>query len=199
MAGHPLALDEAAQDLLFREARTANTFAPTQIGDEHIEAIYDLVKWGPTSMNQQPMRVLLVRSDESRQALLHHVLEGNRDKVASAPLVAVLAADLSFPDTLPRLFPHAPNARHAYADEHARRESAVFNTALQLGYFIIGIRAGGLAAGPIAGFDPEGVHKEFFPGEPVLVTSIVNIGHPGPDAFSARLPRLGYREVVRSV
>ncbi|MET9661217.1 malonic semialdehyde reductase [Streptomyces sp. NPDC006510] len=199
MAGHPLALDEAAQDLLFREARTANTFAPTPVGDEQIEAIYDLVKWGPTSMNQQPMRVVLVRSDESRQALLHHVREGNRAKVASAPLVAVLAADLSFPDTLPRLFPHAPNARHAYADEHACRESAVFNTALQLGYFIIGIRAGGLAAGPIAGFDPEGVHKEFFPGEPVLVMSIVNIGHPGADAFSARLPRLGYREVVRSV
>jgi nitroreductase len=64
-----LALDTAAQNLLFREARTANTFTDEPVTDEQIRAIYDLIKYAPTSMNQQPLRVVLVRSREARERL----------------------------------------------------------------------------------------------------------------------------------
>ncbi|MGK5627232.1 malonic semialdehyde reductase [Streptomyces sp. URMC 123] len=194
-----LALSPTAQDLLFRTARTPNTFAPEPVSDDQVRAIHDLVKYAPTSMNQQPLRVVLARSPSARAALERRMYGGNRAKVASAPLVALLAADLEFHRRLPRLFPHAPGAAELYADSGVRRESAVFNAALQVGYFILGVRAAGLAAGPIAGFDVAGVTKEFFGDGRHEVLAVVNIGRPGPDAWFPRLPRLEFDEVVSVV
>ena len=100
-----LQLSDDAQDLLFRAARTANTFSSEEVTDDQIRAIYDLVKWGPTSMNQQPLRLVLIRSEEGKRRLVPHLAEGNRAKTESAPLVAVLAADLDFHENLPKVFP----------------------------------------------------------------------------------------------
>ncbi|HCO03444.1 MAG TPA: nitroreductase family protein, partial [Actinobacteria bacterium] len=107
-----LTLSPEAQDLLFREARTANAFTDEPVTDEQMAAIYDLVKYGPTAMNTQPLRILLVRED-ARERLLKHMSDGNRDKTASAPLVAVLAADTDFHEHLHRTFPHFPGAKDA--------------------------------------------------------------------------------------
>ncbi|AHH95413.1 malonic semialdehyde reductase [Kutzneria viridogrisea] len=194
-----LALEQKAQDLLFHEARTANTFTDEPVSDEQVRAIYDLVKWAPTSMNTQPLRVLLVRSEDARAKLLPHMAEGNRAKTGTAPLVAVLAADTDFHETLPKVFPHNPNAKDYFADDAARREFARFNGLLQVGYFILGVRAAGLAAGPMTGFDAEGVRKEFFADTTLEPLVVVNIGRPGPDAWFPRSPRLDYDEAVNSI
>jgi nitroreductase len=195
-----LVLDQAAQDVLFRQARTANTFSPEPVTDEQIRAIYDLVKYAPTSMNQQPLRMLLVRSPEARDRLLPYLAEGNRAKTASAPLVAILAADVDFHDELPRVFPHAPQARDAFAaNETAREANARLNGTLQVAYFILGVRAAGLAAGPMTGLDAAGVEREFFPDGRHRVLVVVNIGKPGENAWLDRLPRLDYDEVVTTV
>jgi nitroreductase len=106
-----LALSAEAQDLLFREARTPNTFTDEPVTDEQVRAIYDLVKWAPTSMNIQPLRILLVRSDQARARLLDHLAPGNRAKTGGAPLVAVLAVDTDFHEQLHRTFPHFPAPR----------------------------------------------------------------------------------------
>ncbi|GAA2784494.1 malonic semialdehyde reductase [Saccharopolyspora taberi] len=194
-----LHLTDEAQDLLFRSARTANTFTTEPVGEEQVRAIYDLVKWGPTSMNQQPLRMVLVRTDEGRQRLLPHLTEGNRDKTGKAPLVAVLAADTDFHEQLPRLFPHAPNAKDIWSDDGFRTEHAKLNATLQIGYFILGVRAAGLAAGPMTGFDADGLSEEFFPGGKHKVLVVVNIGKPGENAWFDRLPRLDFDEVVTTV
>jgi 3-hydroxypropanoate dehydrogenase len=194
-----LALDPAAQDLLFREARTANTFTDEPVTDEQVQAIYDLVKYGPTSMNQSPLRVVLVRSPEARERLLQHMAEGNRAKTAAAPLVAILAADNEFHEELPQLFPHFPQAKDTvFGDRAVRESSALLNGALQAAYFIVGVRAAGLAAGPMTGFDHEGVRKEFLDDDhtPLMV---VNNGRPGEGAFRPRAPRLTYDQVVTPV
>jgi 3-hydroxypropanoate dehydrogenase len=195
-----LALDPAAQDLLFREARTANTFTDEPVTDEQLRAIYDLVKYAPTSFNQQPLRVVLVRSGEGRERLLQHMSEGNRAKTATAPVVAVLAADHEFHEEMPTQFPAFPQAKDVFFSERPVREkSSTLNAALQVGYFIIGVRAAGLAAGPMTGFDPEGLTKEFFPDGDHAVLAVVNIGKPGADAFYPRNPRLSYEDVVTTV
>lgn len=195
-----LALDSAAQDLLFREARTANTFTDEPVSDEQVQAIYDLVKYAPTAFNQQPLRVVLVRSSESRERLVQHMAEGNRPKTASAPLVAILAADNEFHEELPTQLPHFPQAKDVFFSERTVRErSAALNAALQVGYFIIGVRAAGLAAGPMTGFDAAGIDKEFFSDGEHSVLAVVNIGKPGEDAWFPRSPRLGYDEVVTTV
>ncbi|MFJ7177242.1 malonic semialdehyde reductase [Streptomyces massasporeus] len=194
-----LVLDPAAQDLLFREARSANTFTDEPVTDEQVQAIYDLVKYGPTAFNQTPLRITLVRSPEARERLVAHMAEGNRPKTASAPLVAILSADNEFHEELPHLFPAAPQIKDIFFTERPVRENAAgLNAALQAAYFIVGIRAAGLAAGPMTGFDFEGVRKEFLDGDhtPLMV---VNIGRPGPDAWHPRSPRLEFDQVVTTV
>jgi 3-hydroxypropanoate dehydrogenase len=194
-----LALSADAQDLLFREARTANTFTDEPVTDEQIRAIYDLVEYGPTSMNIQPLRLVLVRSPQARERLVAHMSDGNKAKTGSAPLVAILAADEDYHENLPKTFPHFPAAKDLHAANPARPEVAAFNAALQTGYFILGVRAAGLAAGPMTGFDGDAVAKEFFPEGNRRVLAVVNIGKPGPQAWRDRLPRLDYEEVVAEV
>lgn len=123
-----LVLDSAAQDLLFREARTANTFTDEPVTDEQVQAIYDLVKFGPTAFNQSPLRVVLVRSPEGRERLVQHMAEGNRPKTSTAPLVAILAADNEFHEELPALLPHFPQAKDMFFAERPVRESAALPT-----------------------------------------------------------------------
>ena len=194
-----LALAPDAQDLLFREARTVNSFNGRPVSDAQVEAIYDLVKYGPTALNAQPLRVLLVRTPEARALLLPHLSAGNRDKTADAPLVAVLAYDVDFHDRLPEVFPHFPGARALFLEEPSRHATGRDNAYLQAGYFLLGIRAAGLAAGPMGGFDAAGVDATFFPDGRTRSILVVNIGEPGPDARADRLPRLSYESVVRSV
>ncbi|MFF5702213.1 malonic semialdehyde reductase [Streptomyces sp. NPDC012794] len=194
-----LVLDAAAQDLLFREARTANSFSDEPVTEEQVQAIYDLVKYGPTAFNQTPLRITLVRSPEARERLVKHMAEGNQPKTAAAPLVAILSADNEFHEELPQLLPHFPQAKDAFFSERpVREQSAVLNAALQAAYFIIGIRAAGLAAGPMTGLDFAGVQKEFLDADhtPLMV---VNIGKPGEDAWFPRSPRLEFDQVVTTV
>ncbi|MFB7502309.1 malonic semialdehyde reductase [Streptomyces broussonetiae] len=194
-----LVLDPAAQDLLFRAARTPRTFTGEPVTDEQIQAIYDLVKYGPTAFNQSPLRITLVRSPEARERLVKYMAEVNRARTAAAPLVAILSTDNEFHEELPKLLPHFPEAKDVlFAERPVRERSAQLNGVLQAAYFLIGIRAAGLAAGPMNGFDYPGVQAEFLDADhtPLLV---VNIGRPGPDAWGERAPRLGLEEVVTTV
>ncbi|GGP49813.1 malonic semialdehyde reductase [Saccharothrix coeruleofusca] len=191
-----LALPREAQDLLFREARTASVFTAEPVTDDQLRAVHDLVKWGPTGVNSQPLRVVYLRGEQARARLLPHMNEGNRDKTAKAPLTAILASDADFHEHLPRTFPVVPGIRDAFAANPDRAEVAKVSALLQAGYFIIGVRAAGLAAGPMAGFDAEGVRREFFEGTARTPLVVVNIGHPDPERYYPRNPRLDFDEVA---
>jgi 3-hydroxypropanoate dehydrogenase len=194
-----LQLSPEAQNLLFREARTANSFTDEPVTEAQIEAIQDLVKYGPTAMNSQPLRVILVRSDEARSRLLKHMADGNRDKTATAPLVAILAADTDFNEHLPQVFPQAEGAKDWFPDAEAREAMARLNSGLQIGYFVMGVRAAGLAAGPMTGFDADGIDEDLLAGTNFKSMVVVNIGHPGESAWFDRLPRLEHEQVVTTL
>ncbi|MEU5381544.1 MULTISPECIES: malonic semialdehyde reductase [unclassified Streptomyces] len=195
-----LQLDPAAQNLLFRDAHTANTFTDEPVTDEQVRAVYDLVKYAPTAYNQQPMRAVLVRTPESRERLVGHMTANNAPKTAAAPLVAILAADNEFHEELPNQFPVFPEAKDlVFGERPVREQSATLNAALQIGYFILGVRAAGLAAGPMTGFDAAGIEKDFFPDGDHSVLVVVNIGKPGENASYPRGPRLDYDEVFDAV
>ncbi|WKU43632.1 malonic semialdehyde reductase [Streptomyces sp. VNUA116] len=194
--GSALRLDTVAQDLLFRQAHSTHVFTDEPVTDETVQAVYDLVKYGPTAFNQQPLRVVLVRSHEARRKLVGHMARGNREKTARSPLVAILAGDRDFHTELPEQFPLFPEAAtRFYADPAVRERSAEFNGALQVAYFIIGVRAAGLAAGPMSGFDAIGINKEFFAESAHFVLAVVNIGWPPEGARHSRGPRLDFEQV----
>ncbi|WP_406044748.1 malonic semialdehyde reductase [Micromonospora sp. NBC_00898] len=192
-----ITLHPEAQAQLFTDGRTANTFTDEPVTDEQLRAIFELAKYPPTAANTQPLRVLYVRDGEPRERLLTHMNEGNRAKTATAPVVAVLAADTDFHEFIPRVFPIRPQMRDALAgDVQGREQMARFNATLQIGYWLLAVRAAGLAAGPMAGFDADGLDKEFFADNGWKSLLVVNIGKPGPDAWFPRLPRLDYDDVV---
>lgn len=195
-----LELSPDAQRLLFHGARTANAFTDDPVSDEQIRAIYDLVKWAPSAANTQPLRLVVVRSPEAKARLLPLMAEGNRDKTASAPVVTILAADTRFYENWDRLLPFRPGGGAPFADAPEKAEAmARFNATLQAGYFLLGVRAAGLAAGPMAGFDQAGVDAEFFPDGTLRSVLVVNVGHPAEDAWFDRLPRLEHDEVVTTL
>ena len=191
-------LDENGRALLFTEARTASAFSSTPVTDEELAELWELAKWPPTAANTQPLRVLFVRTPEGKERLLPHLAEGNRAKSQSAPVVAVLALDTEFHEHVPQVFPHNPGLKDYFAaNEDARLDSGTFSAAIQTGYFLLAARAVGLAAGPMAGFDKAGVDAEFFAAGRFKSLLVVNLGHPGENAWRDRLPRLSAETTVQ--
>jgi 3-hydroxypropanoate dehydrogenase len=193
------ALDDAAADLLFREAQTAYGFTDEPVTPEQLERLHDLLRFPPTAMNTQPLRVVLVSTSEAKERLLPYLAEGNRPKSASAPLVAILAADTEFHEHLPRLLPHAPGAKERFSDDGQREKAARFNATLQAGYFLLAVRAVGLDAGPMGGFDSAGVDRDLLGDGPLKSLLVVNIGHAAEGGTFPRSPRLDRDEVFLSL
>ncbi|MFF4213153.1 malonic semialdehyde reductase [Streptomyces sp. NPDC001796] len=191
-------LDDAGRKLLFTEARTSNTFAETAVADDELAMIWELARWSPSAANCQPLRVLFVRTREGKERLVRHLDEGNRAKTLGAPAVAILAYDVDFHEQMPTVFPaRGEMLRAAFADRTETRETlAAYNSALQTGVFLLAVRAAGLAAGPMAGFDKAGVDGEFFAGTSWQSHLVVNIGHPGADPWFPRLPRVPAEHAV---
>jgi 3-hydroxypropanoate dehydrogenase len=193
----PGRLDDAARAALFTGARTANTWTDTPVTDEELASIWELARWAPTSANIQPLRLLYVRPGEGRRRLVTHMSEGNKAKTLAAPAVAVLALDTRFHEHIPTVWPHKPELKDVFeASDTMRENGGKLNSALQAGYFILAIRAHGLAAGPMTGFDPAGLDADFFPGGRYRSFMVVNIGHPGENAWLHRLPRLDHEDVI---
>ncbi|MBO0692979.1 MAG: malonic semialdehyde reductase [Acidimicrobiaceae bacterium] len=190
-------LDDAGKSSLFLGARTVSNFSDRPVTDRELREIWALAKWPPTSANTQPLRVLYVRTPEARERLIPHLNENDRAMTRSAPAVAVLAADMHFHEHFPALNPADPDFKERLAsDEERRPAQARFNATLQAGYFLLAVRAVGLAAGPIGGFDPAGVDGEFFPNGRWQSLLVVNIGHPGVNPWRDRPPRLDDRVVL---
>lgn len=189
-------LDDAAADLLFHDAHTAHDFTDAPVTRQQVEAIYTLIKSAPTSMNTQPLRMVMVASPEAKARLVPLMSPGNQAKTQQAPVTAILAADLDFHDHLPEVMPHAPKARDSFQDAEGRATFARNQAWLQAGYFIVGVRAMGLAAGPMAGFDHAGVDREFLADRPWTSILTVNIGVPSAQAYRPRNPRLAVDDVV---
>ncbi|RLV54976.1 malonic semialdehyde reductase [Aeromicrobium phragmitis] len=193
---HLTRLDEQALDTLFREGRTANSFIDEPVPAETLREIYEIAKFGPTAANSQPLRTVFLTTDESKQRLLPLMSEGNRHKTATAPVVAILAADADFNERMPEVFPHAPESKNWFGDLESRRRVAEFNAGLQVAYLIMAVRAVGLAAGPMNGFDHDAVDAEFFAGTNLHSVVVMNIGKPGESPWFDRLPRLAYEDAV---
>lgn len=186
-------LDAGALDALFREARTANTFTDEAVTDEQLHAIYELTKFGPTAMNIQPLRITWVRSAEARAKLVRHMAEGNQAKTATAPMVAVLSFDPEWHEQFPVFFPQAAERKAMFdGNDEVRTVMGNNNAHMQAAYFLLAVRAVGLAAGPMTGFDAAGVDAEFHADQNLRSFMVVNIGKPGENAWFPRLPRLDY-------
>ena len=191
-------IDNAALNQLFLEARTHNWWQERELPDELLRELVHLVKLGPTSANGLPARILFIKSPQAKKRLEPYLSEGNREKTMAAPVTAIIGYDLRFYDDLPRLFPHEPEARGWFTGSEAHAERTAFrNGTLQGAYLILAARALGLDAGPMSGFDNDGVDREFFTGTNVKSNFLCNLGYGDPSVLKPRLPRLAFEEIAR--
>jgi len=189
-------IDRDAREALFTSARTINTFADTPVTDQELTDVWELARWAPTAANFQPLRVTYVRTLEGQQKLASFMAEGNQEKTAAAPAVAILSADHGFFEHIPTILPFRAELKDVFAANPEMAAAAATNNSwLQAGYFILAVRAMGLAAGPMGGFDAAAIDAEFL-DEGRHTVMVVNIGHPGEGAWRDRLPRLDHSDVI---
>lgn len=182
---------------LFTAARTHNGWLPREVPDVLLELAVDTAKWGPTSANCSPMRLVFVRSKEAKARLAPAMSEGNLGKTMAAPATAIVAYDLDFYEHLPRLYP-AADARAWFAgDETLIGETAARNGTLQGAYLILALRAFGLDCGPMSGFDRAMVDEEFFAGTRIKSNFLINIGYGDPAKLYPRGPRFAFDEIAQ--
>ena len=182
-------LNDAALDQLFRTARTYNGYLDTPVSNEQLEAVWELMKFGPTSANCLPARIIWCVSEESKQKLAALAMPANGEKILSAPATAIIGMDMEFYENLPELFPHT-DARSWFVGNDALIEKTAFrNSSLQGGYFILAARALGLDTGPMSGFNNDAVDLEFFAGTKVKSNFISTIGYGDPSTIFERSPR----------
>ena len=188
-------LDDKALATIFRDARTHNGWLDKPVTDEKLHEIYDLMKWGPTSANCQPARIVFVRTKEGKEKLKPALSAGNTEKTMTAPVTAILAYDPEFFEHLPRMFPHTDAKSWFEGPREGRREAAFRNGSLQGAYLIVAARALGLDCGAMSGFDNAKVDAAFFPDGKFKTNFLCNIGYGDHAKVFARSPRFAFDEV----
>jgi 3-hydroxypropanoate dehydrogenase len=193
-------LDDPALDLIFRTARTQNSWLPEGIPEELLRRVYDLAKWGPTSANCSPARFVFVMSKEGKERLKPALSDNNRDKTMAAPCTVIVGYDTQFYEFLPELFPHNPTARSWFeGNEPLIKETALRNSSLQGAYLIIAARALGLDCGPMSGFDQAKVNAAFFPDGRVKANFLCNLAYGDDKKVFPRGPRLSFERACQVV
>lgn len=190
-------LAQAALDQLFTHARTHNGWLAKPVPDELLHELYECMKWGPTSANCSPARIVFVKSQQAKERLLPCMDPGNVAKTRAAPVTAIIAMDGAFYEQLPMLFPQ-DDARSWFAGNQPLIDATAFrNSSLQGGYFILAARALGLDCGPMSGFNAEMVNAAFFGDSPVKVNFVCSLGYGDPAKLFPRNPRLTFAQACR--
>lgn len=194
----PSQLNDEALDIIFRKARTHISWLDKPVSDDLLRQVYDLMKWGPTSANCSPARILFLRTREAKERLRPALSPNNVDKTMQAPVTAIIAYDLKFFENLPRLFPNNPAARGWFSGSPQLAEVTAFrNGSMQGGYVILAARSLGLDCGPMSGFDNAKVDAEFFADSAVKSNFLCNLGYGETSKLFPRNPRLAFDEACR--
>lgn len=195
----PDILDDKVLDILFRTARTHSHWLQKDVSDVLLQAVFDLLKMGPTSANTSPARFLFVKTPEAKERLKPHLDKGNVEKTMNAPVTVIIAHDLEFYEHMPKLFPHTDAKSWFVGNESLIKSTAFRNGTLQGGYLIMAARALGLDCGPMSGFDAQGVKNEFFKGQNVEVNFLCNLGYGDHAKLFPRSPRFDFDDVCKIV
>lgn len=194
-----MAVNDDALDVIFRAARTHRAWLDKPVSPALLMALYDLLRWGPTALNANPLRIVFVTSQQAKARLKPHLSSGNVEKTIAAPVTAILGYDVDFPKTLGKLNPHNPSMGDSFTNVAENEITAFRSGTLQAAYFIIAARALGLDCGPMSGFSNEGVDKAFFGGTAVKSNFLCNIGYGDAEKTHPRAPRLSFDEACTIV
>lgn len=192
-------LTEQDRDILFRNARTFSYWLDRPVDEKKLQELYDLMKYCPTAANSNPLRIVFVKTKEAKERLRPALNEGNVEKTMKAPVTAILAYDMEFYESLPRLYPQVDAKSWFEGHDDLIKASAILNSSLQIGYFILAARGCGLDCGPMAGFDNETVDDEFFAKNTIKSSLLCNLGYGDKSRLHTRNPRFTFEEVCKVI
>jgi nitroreductase len=192
-------LDNATLAILFTEARTHNGWQNKPVSDELCQQIYHLLKWGATSANSSPARIVFVKSASEKEKLVHCMAPGNQEKVRAAPVTAIIGMDMEFYEKLPQLFPYADAKSWFLGNQTLIETSALRNSSLQGAYLMLAARALGLDCGPMSGFDADKINAAFFANSTIKVNFVCSLGYGDAGQLHPRSPRLAFEEACRII
>ncbi|MEG9861514.1 MAG: malonic semialdehyde reductase [Parvularculales bacterium] len=193
-------LSEAAREQLFSGAHTHNGWTSDRITEKTMRALYDLMKWPPTSFNCSPARLVFVVTKMEKERLRPMLMETNQEKSMAAPATVIVAYDKRFYEHLPDIFPAMEGVDALFSgNEDFAEQTAFRNSSIQGGYFILAARALGLDCGPMSGFDSAAVDKAYFPDGRFTANFLCNIGYGDPEGIHPRSPRLDFEKACQIV
>lgn len=193
-------LNDEALEQTFINARTVNSFTNEPVPDAILTQLYELMKWGPTSMNSQPGYFTFIKTNDAKQRLNSTLLAGNKAKNLAAPVTVIIASDTQFYNHLPEQFPAVPNANDMFkSNVEFSQITALRNSSMQGAYLIIAARMLGLDCGPMSGFDNNAVDAEFFPDGRYQSNFLINLGYGDSTGNYPRGPRLSLGQVTRII
>lgn len=192
-------LDQKAFNTLFLGARTYNGWQDKDVPDSLIREVYDLAKWGPTSANCCPMRVVFVKTKEEKERLKPILAKGNQEKTMEAPVIAIFANDRKFYEKMGKLAPHVNVEAWYGGKEQFVIDTAALNGTLQAAYFMLAARSKGLDCGPMTGYDAAKMKEAFFPDLDGEVSLICSLGYGRSETLYPRAARLDFDEACKLV
>jgi 3-hydroxypropanoate dehydrogenase len=182
-------LSSEALDQLFAAAHTCYSYTDATVSTDQLHAIWDQVKYGPTSFNCLPARMVWCVSAEAKEKLAATAMEANAKRIREAPVTVIIGMDTAFYEKLPELFPPADVQGLFSSNAELAQTTAFRNSTLQGGYLILAARALGLGVGPMSGFNNAAVDEAFFAGTTIKSNFIATLGVADPAGILPRLPR----------
>ncbi|QXO18667.1 MULTISPECIES: oxygen-insensitive NAD(P)H nitroreductase [Vibrio] len=193
--------------------------ATRRISDEHVEAIKELIRFSPSSVNSQPWHFILASTDEGKQRIAkatQGLYAFNEGKVLNASHVLVMCAKTSIDEQYLEQLMELEDEAGRFPTEEAKQgghkgrtffvnmhrfdlkdaqhwmEKQVY---LNAGTVLLGVSSMGIDAVPIEGFDPKVLDAEFGLREQGYTSLvIIPLGYRSEDDFNAKLPKARWPE-----
>ena len=189
---------------------SANKFDTAhELGADEVQALVAAAMEAPSAFNIQHARFLVVREPDARAAL-HQVAYGQQ-KVRDAAATFVVLGDLRGAERLPLIAERAREAglldaagaagfaasgQGAYEGKpEFARDEAIRSASMAAMALMLAATERGLASGPMIGFDPEALRREFHIDARYLPVMLIAVGRAAPGNWP-RKPRLHASEVL---
>ncbi len=193
-----------------KERISANKFDSSRsLSEAEIKELVAYATEAPSAYNIQHWRFVAVTETDAKERLKS--VAYNQQKVADAPVVFIILGDLRGYEKMPQIVEQTvaagilpaekaegwvKMAQGSYLkDPLLARDEAIRSGAMAAMALMIAAQAKGLVSGPMIGFDPEGVKREFGISDRYVPVMLLPVGYAAPGNWP-RKPRLGVDEVL---
>ena len=184
---------------VFEDGRTHRAFIDKPIQDSLLFRLYDLAKIAPSASNLCPMRITFVKNAGEKQKVIEAAADGNKPKIESTPVVAIIAHDTTFYNHIEKLAPHMDADAFRRQEKAKLERIAIESCWLQAGFLIAAARAIGLDCGPMSGFDKAKIDEAFYQGTSWRSDLLMNLGYGDASKLHPRGHRLSFDEACSIV